>query len=378
MPLRILIVAGDHSGDAHAAELALELRRRRPDIMLYGYGGAAMRDAEIELSFDLPALSAIGLWEVLPKILPARAAHRRLCAAVAAEPPDAAVLVDCGAFNLPLGRRLKELGVPVLGYFPPGSWSGSARRAAAVMAAYDAVATPFAQALPAYGAAGFRAEHVGHPAVEAIRERWPDGASRAEPPTLALLPGSRPPEVRYMLPAMLAAARLARAELPELRVRVSRAASQPAARLERLIARSGLPAEVVAGRAALDGATAALVKSGTITLEAAAMRVPLVCLYRGSLATGLVAALYYWPRPKYWAMPNVLAQAPIVPQLVQWQANPRQLAAEVLPLLRDTPARRAMLEALDQVTAPLAGRSAVARTADLLDELLSRGSPAPA
>lgn len=378
MPLRILIVAGDHSGDANAAELALELRRRRPEVLVYGYGGAAMRGAGVEVSFDLPALSAVGLWDVLPKVLPARTAHRRLCAELAAAPPDAAVLLDCGAFNLPLGRRLKELGVPVLGYFPPGSWSGSARRAADVMAAYDAVATPFPQAMAVYQAAGFRAEHVGHPGVEAIRERWPDGAARLEPTTLALLPGSRPPEVRYMLPAMLAAAHIVRGELPELRVRVSRAASQPAGWLERLIARSGVPAELVTGRAALEGATAAMVKSGTITLEAAAMRVPLICLYRASLATATVAAVYYWPRPKYWAMPNVLAQAPVVPQLLQWQAHPRRLAAEVLPLLRDTPERRTMIEALDRVTAPLAGRRAVVRTADLLDELLSRGSPGAA
>ena len=226
MGVRILLVAGDPSGDHHAAALAAELLAQRPDTLLYGYGGPQMAAAGVRLDADLVHLSAIGLVDVLPNVLAGRRLLRQLTAATTAQPPDAAVLVDCGAFNLPLARHLKALGVPVLGYFPPGCWSGSAKRARKVAAAYTAVATPFPQPLAAYRQLGLPHELVGHPLVD---ELAPLAAARAglplDPPTLALLPGSRAQEIRYLLPPMLAAAGVLRQTWPTLRVVVSRAPS---------------------------------------------------------------------------------------------------------------------------------------------------------
>lgn len=380
MPHRVLITAGDPSGDHQAARLATELFRRDPSLELFGLGGAELRAAGVRVDDDLVALSAIGLWDVLFSYLPAKAMSRRLERRLAADPPDAAVLVDCGGFNLPTAKFLKGLGVPVLGYFPPGSWSGSKRRASAVAAVYDAVAAPFPQPLQAYAELGLRAELVGHPLVE---ELAPLASDRSEipgdPPVLGLLPGSRKSEIRYILPPLLDAARLLRQQHPGLRVLVSRAPSVPRALFDRIVRASGVEVSVVDGtREVLRDATAVLVKSGTVTLEASLLSVPMVVVYRTAWIAVLIAALYYWPRPKYWAMPNILANDEVVPQLFQMWCAPSRLARAATPLLTDTPQRRAMIQGLATATASLRGGDAVTRTADLLDELLNRGSRAPA
>ncbi len=372
MAERILMVAGDPSGDHQAARLAVELRRRRPGVELYGCGGPQMAAAGVRVTGDLVSLSAIGAADALPSLVKGRRLLRELIAAATATPPTAAVLVDCGAFNLPLARALKPLGVPVLGYFPPGSWSGSRKRARSVAEAYTTVATPFPQPMAAYAELGLPAQMVGHPLVE---ELAPVVAERAaaplDPPVLALLPGSRRQEIRHILAPMLGAAARLQAELPDLRVIVSRAASAPADLFERVAARSSARFEVVEGSLdALRPATAALVKSGTITLEATLLGVPQVVVYRGSHLAYLVASVYYWPRPKYWAMPNILAQDLVVPQLFQYRVHPQRLAAEVRPLLSDTPQRRTMVARLTETAARLAGGDTVERVADMLLALL--------
>lgn len=380
MAIRILIVAGDPSGDHHAARLAAELRRREPSVELFGLGGAELRAAGVRVEDDLVALSAIGLWDVLLRLPKTYTMGRRLLRRLATDLPDAAVLVDCGGFNLPLGRWLKQRGVPVLGYFPPGSWSGSLRRARDVAEAYSAVATPFAQPVAAYEQLGLEHEWVGHPLADELadlavtREALP-----LDPPRLALLPGSRLAEVRYMLPPMLGAARLLRQSDSRLEVVVSRAPAVPEEFCRRVLAKSGVTVELVEGsRAAMARATAAIVKSGTIAFEAALVGLPMVVVYRGSLMSWLVVGLYYWPRPKYWAMPNLLADDYLVPQMLQYRVTPRRLAREVSPLLTDTPARKAQQEGLKRVTAGLRRSGAVGRTADLLFRLLSRDSRGPA
>jgi lipid-A-disaccharide synthase len=372
------MVAGDPSGDHQAARLAAELQRRAPELELYGYGGPRMAAAGVRVEADLAALSAIGLIDVLPRVPKAVSLLFRLVHDCRRNPPDAAVLIDCGAFNLPLGRRLKALGVPVLGYFPPGSWSGSRKRARGVARSYSAVATPFPQALPAYAELGFPATLVGHPLVDELaplrqaREQCSSG-----PPVLALLPGSRGQEIRHILPPMLAAAAALRAERPDLRVIVSLAASAPRTLFEAVVARSGVAVEVVEGsREAFAPATAAIIKAGTVSLEGTLLAVPMVVVYRAALLAYCVAGLYYWPRPKFWAMPNILTDRLVVPQRFQFKVTGPELANAVRPLLNDTPERRAMIAGLDEAAAKLGGGGAAERTAEIVLAMLGRAQDA--
>lgn len=369
---RLLISAGDPSGDHHGALLVAELRRRRPELTLLGCGGPQLAAAGVELVGNLVQHSAIGLADVLPAVLPAHRLLRELTAVVRRDPPDAAVLIDCGAFNLPLARVLRELGVPVLGFFPPGSWSGSRRRAVKVAAAYTAVATPFPQPLAVYAELGLPAELVGHPLVD---ELAPLAAARAalplEPPVLGLLPGSRRQEIRHILPLQLATAAALRQANPALRVLVSRAPGAAGSLFDRQLAGYGGPLEVVEGtREVLARATAILAKSGTVTLEALLVGAPLVVCYRVSHLAYALASIYYWPRPRFFSLPNILADRRIVPEWFQYHARPARLAAELEPLLRESERRREMLADLAATAARLGGGGAIARTATLVERLL--------
>ncbi len=397
MPRRILLCAGDPSGDYQTANLSRELMRREPDLRLYGPGGKLMAAAGVAVDGDLVALSSIGAWDLLRSLFAGRRMLRDWLARVAAEPPDAAVLVDCGIFNLPLGRALKYLGVPVLGYFPPGSWSGSAKRAAKVAEAYSAVATPFPKPLPNYQRLGLRYELVGHPLVDELAPLAAEREARAldGPPTLALLPGSRRQEIKWILPHFLAAAKRLRDELPELRVVLSRAAAAPGPLFEAVVTDSGLEVEVVDGaRTALMQSTAALVKSGTVALEALLLHVPQVVAYRVHPLAFLVASIYVWPRPRHIAMANLLAEQEtgpsrewrpgmqwcgdtsdrqgdrVVTELLQYSVNAKVLAKAVRPYLSETPERQAALAGLRRTAELIDGGGAVGKTADLLFELL--------
>lgn len=368
----ILITAGDPSGDHQAARLITALRARRPDLEFWGPAGPACEQAGARVTANLARLSAIGAFDVLPHLPEARRILLDTQQQATAAPPDLAVLVDCGAFNLRLAPHLKALGVPRLGYFPPGSWSGSLRRAEAVAQAYSAVATPFPQALDAYAKLGLPATLVGHPLVDELADL---AAARREvpldPPVIALLPGSRGHEIRQMLRPMLEAARILRAAWPHLRAVVSRAPTAPAKLFDQLLAEAGLEVEVVAGsRAAMAQATAGLIKSGTVTLEAALLGLPHVCLYRVSLLAYVVAWTYVWPKPEFWAMPNVLLGRMAVPQRFQFKVTGPELARTLAPLLTDSPERRQQAADLAEAVERLGGPGATERAADVVLAML--------
>lgn len=369
---RILISAGDPSGDHQAARLVTFLREARADFTFWGPGGPRLVEAGAEVTDGLVGLSAIGLLDVLPSVPKAWFMLRRTLARARRERPDLAILVDCGAFNLPLGKALRAMGVPVLGFFPPGSWSGSRKRAAKVAECYSAVATVFPNALPAYAELGLPATLVGHPLVDELagladeRERLP-----LEPPVLALLPGSRRQEIRHILAPMLQAAAILRAERPGLRVVVSLAPSAPRRLFDQVVARSGVPVEVVSGaREAMAQATVGIVKSGTVALEATLVGLPFVGVYRTGLAAYCVAWVYYRPRPEFWLMPNILLGRMAVPQRFQFKVNGPTLAEAVRPFLVDGPERATMLADLAAAGATLGGGGATERTTRLVLDLL--------
>ena len=398
MPRRILLSAGDPSGDYQTANLARELLRRDPDLVLYGPGGPLMKQAGVDVQGDLVALSSIGAWDLVRTMFAGRRLLRDWSAKVAAEPPDAAVLVDCGLFNIPLGRAIKATGAPVLGFFPPGSWSGSRKRALKVAEAYSAVATPFPQPVKNYRELGLRHELVGHPLVDELAPLAESREARAldGPPTLALLPGSRRQEIRWILPYMLDAGRWLKQTIPELRVVLSRAAAAPPKLFDAVLDQAGVEVEVVDGaRDALSQATAALVKSGTVALEALLLHVPQVVVYRVSPLAFLVGAFYVWPRPKHIAMTNILADTKgeaklsvvhgmrwhpvypdamadqrVVPELLQYCVTGKAMAEMIQPYLCDTPERQAQVERLRSTAGLIDGGGAIEKTADLLFELL--------
>jgi lipid-A-disaccharide synthase len=415
----IFMVAGEASGDWVGALLAEALRRQRPGVSIAGIGGRRMAAAGVELFADSSGWGAIGVFEAasrVPRVWWAlRATRRHLGKA----PPDALVLIDCGAFNLPLARCARCAGIATLYYFPPGSWSRRLR-SAELRELADVIATPFPWSRDLLAGGRARVEWVGHPVVEAARptvsaeeagRRYGLDANR---PVVALAPGSRKQELRYVLPVLAGAGARLAAQVRDIhgrscvKVRLSSSPRQRRGRrgrsllhqdnalmqetpqfivpvaatvdrltVEKTLARFGVRATLLAGMEynALQLADAAAVCSGTATLEFACLGIPMVAVYRASRATTLQYRLIRGliGRQRFAAMPNIIAQRETVRELLGSAAAPEAVAAELAALLGDEERRTMMKRDLAEVAAALGQPGASDRTAALVLELAGRG-----
>lgn len=349
---RILISAGEPSGDLHGAGVARALRRRWPDARLYGFGGSLMRGAGVELLAHVDDLAVMGFAEVarhLPFFLRLlRDVRRRLTD----EPPDLVIPIDYPGFNLRLARMAKERGIPVLYYIAPQVWAWHSSRVRELARNTDrlAVILPFEAQL--FEQAGARTAFVGHPLLDLRSE--PPGRAQfcsqlgldAARPILALFPGSRAQEVRRHLALFEAAAERIRERRPDVQSVVAVGSAVPAE-----LYASARSARTHDNVALLQHASAALVKSGTTTLQAAVAGTPLVIAYRMHPLSYVIARRVV--EVDHVGLVNLVAGERLAPEYIQDEATPEALAAAVLPLLADGPERTRMLAGLARVRASL-------------------------
>ncbi|MBI4409711.1 MAG: lipid-A-disaccharide synthase [Gemmatimonadetes bacterium] len=370
----ILLSAGEPSGDLHGSLLAAALKRLWPEARLFGLGGARMAAAGVELLADLDRLALMGFVEVVARLPFYVRLLRRVQHELQTRPADLVLPIDYPGFNLRLARRAHRAGVPVLYYIAPQVWAWHASRARdlARYVSRLALVLPFEQRL--FAAAGARASFVGHPLLDlppvgTTREDWCAslGLDPARP-VLALFPGSRRQEVVRHLPLFVEAAELAVRRHPGLQPVIAVSAAVAADVYDGAHARTAEPREL------LSHARAALVKSGTTTLEAALAGTPLVIAYRAQPLT-------YWLAKRLVRVPhiglvNLVAGERLAPEFLQDEATPPALAAALDAFLGpDGPARRAVTDGLARVRSALAppadGFASVAdRVAHLAVELL--------
>ncbi len=366
----ILIVAGEASADLHAARVLEELARLRPGVRAFGVGGPLLRAAGLEALAPAEDISVMGIAEVLPRLPRILRIMRSLSHAAAERRPRAALLVDLPDFNLRLAARLKALGIRVVYYVSPTIWAWRPSRATKIAKVVDRMLCilPFEERL--YEGTGVAARFVGHPLAERPAPDPPEryrselglGAART---TVALVPGSRPGELRRIFPAMLAAAERIRAARPDVQFVVPVAPTLRRDQVEPyLAAHRTMDVKLVQGRTeeVIGASDAALVKSGTSTLEAALMLRPMVVVYRLSWLSYLLGRLLV--RIAHFALVNILAGRTIVPELLQRQASPERMAAEIERLLADRAARDAQVEGLREVRAALGEPGAARRVAE--------------
>ncbi len=374
-------VAGEASGDARAHEVMRSIRTLSPETVFHGAGGPRMAELAAPPFDNWIARSAVlGLWDVLRQYGYFRAKFRAMLGDIAQTSPDAVVLVDYPGFNLRLAKALRRGGYRgrILYYISPQVWAWNRGRIPKMARYLDLMLCVFPFEAPMYEASGLHTVFTGHPLLEALAAKGPP--LPREENLLGLFPGSRDREIRRIFPVLVEAARLARREIPNLRIEAAAASEAQAVELRRMA--GDLPVTVRAGTAheLMQRATAGVVCSGTATLEAAWFGLPYCLIYKIAWLTfeigrllvdvdclGIINILNnYRINPP--ADPRVPAAAAphIVREFIQDAARPEAVAAEALRLLRDASARAALQKELRQIVNGLDAEGASQRAAAAL------------
>ncbi|MFZ5448226.1 MAG: lipid-A-disaccharide synthase [Thermodesulfobacteriota bacterium] len=379
-PPRILVVAGEASGDDHAARLVAAIRELAPTADFFGVGGEALAGQGVRLLCHASELAVVGLLEVagrLPAIWRALAAIGR---AMKTTPPDLVILVDFPDFNFWVARLAKYWRVPVLYYISPQVWAWRTYRVRTIARLVDRMVVIFPFEADFYRERGVSVEYVGHPFREtlpSLPDRKTFLAEHGLDPlalTIALLPGSRGSEIARHLPIILKATALIHRAIPQTQFILPLASTAPAGLVDGMVkdflrrepgesTSTGPPFKIIPGQAyqALGAAHVAVVASGTATVEAALAAVPTVIVYRVSPLTFAVGRRLI--RVEHVGMANLLAGERMFPELIQADFTPEHLAEEVLNLIMDPARLAAVRRGLATVVKRLGGPGASHRAA---------------
>ena len=378
MPLKIMLSAGETSGDLHGAALARELRILAPTASLIGFGGDEMAAAGVVLRQNYADYNVMGISAVLFNLRRIFALLKDLTELMEQERPDVLVIIDYPDFNWRLAARAKKRGIPVFSYIPPSAWAWRKGRAKTSAALADEIVAIFPHELPPYEEAGAHISFVGNPLIDTVQaEMSPADARRhfglieGDVPIL-LLPGSRREEIERLLPAMLAAAKILHAQDPARRFFLPVAGSVPKERVQELIASSGMPVTLTYdARYALMGiARAAMATSGTVVMEAAIMGLPVVVLYRMSALSYFVGCLLV-DVPRF-SLPNILLGETFETELLQNEVQPERIADEMERILADGAVRTYIIQRLARAVELLGAPHAARRVAEKIIALAER------
>ena len=338
---KIFIIACEASGDQHGAELVRAIHRMDPSIQFEGLGGREMRAAGVSLLEEMTRISALGLGDVLGKYFLFRKIFYRALAHVKETKPDLLILIDSPACNLRFAKKIKRQ-IPVIYYISPQIWAWGGRRIHTIRRTVDhmLVILPFEEEI--YRKAGVPCTFVGHPLLDRVRPTKRREELRLEFDALdsesvvALLPGSREPEVRRILPLMLETARLLQKKMPGLKFFMTRAPHVPRKIYDEILAKfPDVSLKNFSERLhdIISLSDFALVASGTATLETALLGTPFFLLYKASTSTFFLGRRLV--RIPYIGLVNVLAGRHVVPEFIQHLARPEKIAQATQALLED-------------------------------------------
>ncbi len=369
---KIMLLAGEASGDLHGAGIAAALRAMNPDVRLFGMGGAAMRREGVDILYDIADLGVIGLVEVLKNLPRLFRLRDDLAAAMDREKPDILVTIDYPGFNMRLAKIAKAKGIRVVSYIAPSVWAWGEWRAKGVVRSVDHIASIFPFEAKLYQRYGAKVTYVGHPLLDLVGTKRNTAEARAflklqpQERVVLLLPGSRKQEIKSLLPLFLQAARKVAAAVPEVVFVLPLASTVADEMVQPEVQDAGVSVRLVREHLYdwMQAAESAMAASGTVTLEAALMNLPCVVTYKvNPLTYGLGKLLVKLP---YISLPNIIAGRQVVPELVQNEAQPQRLAAEVLKYLQDAEHCAATHRALEEVRHKLGESGAVQRVAALI------------
>jgi len=392
--MKIFFSAGEPSGDLHGANLIRELRRRRPDLVAVGYGGSEMAQAGCELHTDLTALAVMWFVRVLINIHKFLALAGRADRYFRHERPDAVVLIDYPGFNWWIARRAKAHGIPVFYYAPPQIWAWAGWRIHKMRRFVDHVLCSLPFEARWFAERGCRATFVGHPYFDEVRRQNLDPVfleklRDPERPLVAILPGSRTQEVVHNLKYFLQAARLIRAQVPNVRFAIASFKPHQAQLAREAVAESGLPIDVFVRRTPelIHLADCCMAVSGSVSLELLYQTKPTVILYW--ITPFAFAVQKRFRKVKYITLVNLLttddlfptdttpydpdaagAEQVLFPEYLTCEDKSPQIARHVIGWLTRTGEREQLVERLTALKAEVGHGGASSRAAEyILDQL---------
>ncbi|RPI03925.1 MAG: lipid-A-disaccharide synthase [Calditrichaeota bacterium] len=371
---KILIIAGEASGDLHGGRLVEELKRRAPELEVFGIGGDRMQHGGVELLYHVKDLAFIGFGEIIRHLADFRKMFYQMVKIALLRQPDLVVLIDYPGFNLRFARKLKALGFPIFYYIAPQVWAWHVSRAQKMASFIDRIAVIFPFEVNFFTHYGIDARFVGHPLMDGLEIKLtPEDFYHQydlipDQPVLGLFPGSRRQEIEHLLPIMLRTSDLLIHKYPHLQIAVSQAETIDRKQLDMMIGERRFCVVPEHTYELLKYSTAAIVKSGTSTLEAACFQTPFCMVYK-------VSGLSYWIGKQVIKVPhiglvNIVAGREIVREYIQDSMNPMFLAEEMTRCLFDKRFREEMKENLGSVRALLGEPGAGARTAEMILEMI--------
>ncbi|NNG00662.1 MAG: lipid-A-disaccharide synthase [Desulfobacteraceae bacterium] len=373
---RVMIIAGEASGDMHGARLVRSMIRRQPETVFFGIGGHEMEKAGVRILFDAARLSVVGITEAFAKLGTLLKGISTAKRALREKQPDLLILIDFPDFNLHIAGTAKKLNVPVLYYISPQIWAWRSNRVKKIKKRVDhmAVIFPFEQSF--YEAYDVPVTFVGHPLMDAkvkVPSCEEGGVNIPSQTTIALLPGSRHKEVAMHLPVMIESAKLLKKRNPYLRFIISCAASVDVTSLNEIVGRYAdtLQFEIVGSgiEKVLQRSTMAIAVSGTVTLQAAIGLVPMVIIYKVSPFSYFLGKRLI--KVEHIGLINMIGSRRIVPELVQDDASPVNISGHVHQLLNESGRIENMRRNIAAARDKLGGPGASDRVADIAMKFLN-------
>lgn len=370
--MKIMFSAGEASGDTHGASVAKALLEKYPKAQLFGMGGDLMKQAGVDIIYDIQQLGFIGIVEILKHLPTFFKLRSFLKEAMLREKPDVLVCIDYPGFNMKLAKVAKELHIPVVYYIAPTIWAWNKGRGKDIAKTVTKVASIFPFEAEAYREFGVDVEFVGNPLVDivhptmsyesALAHFGADTTSR----NILLMPGSRKQEVEGLLPTMLATAERLYENHKDLKFFLPRAHTIPREDIGKILQAYSVPVTVTEGHNydLMQICTACIAASGTATLETALMNVPTVLIYKVAPVTYGIGKVLV--KIDHIGLPNIMAKRRIIPELLQGEVTPENIERELGKILDDGAVYTQMKADLAQVKVELGAPGAVQRVADVI------------
>ena len=374
---RVMIIAGEASGDQHAARLVEGVKQRLPDTRFFGIGGAAMRKAGVEILVDSAELAVVGLIEVLAHRKVIFGALNQMREILRQDPPDLLILTDYPEFNMRLARTAKECGVKVLYYISPQIWAWRQGRVRKIQQLVDKMAVVFPFEVDFYAKHGVPVTYVGHPLAHEVEasagrdELLREFGMDSKRPVIGLFPGSRRSEIRRLLPVIIETAQRLQQRRPELQFIMPVASTLSPQLIQENMPEHDIDIHYIEHRPydAMQASDAIVTVSGTVTLEIALIGTPMVVINRVAWLTYHIVRRML--KIKHIALCNIVAQRRIVPERIQNDASPEVLVQDLLRLLEDENYRNEIKQGLREVKQKLEDDSHMTDIASVTVEMLS-------